>query len=191
MTARRAAIHAACQSAALPLWAADMVTVRGKCRGRLGRRACGSRWGVYRVSLDFTGEAVDRLATVECARCGRTWRRTKTPRLTSAAGYQSTRLTLILPRSSRRWFARGRWHKEGEDATVLRDATIGDLDEAARAHGIRAARLDRARARRREQADAEAIESHHRVQALLAALAERDAAEDYRPCRVSGEEANL
>lgn len=127
------------------------------------------------MSIDFTAETVDRLATIECASCGRTWRRTRVPRLTSAAGYQAVHLTLILPRSSRRWFARGRWHKEGEDATVLRDATIGDLDEAARAHGIRAARLDRARARRREQADAEAIDSKRRVDALLATLAARDA----------------
>lgn len=179
MTARRAAIRATCKAAALPLWAADMVTVRGKCRGRVKRRPCTSRWGVVRVSLDFTGENVDRLATVECGRCGRTWQRCKVPaRLTSAAGYQTTRLTLILPRSARRWFIRGRWHRDGEDATVLRDATIGDLSDAATAHRTRAERLDRARSRRRAIADAEAIDSHRRVTNLLAAIAERDAADE-------------
>lgn len=179
MSARRSAIRDACRAAGIPQWSADMITVRGQCRGRHQRKPCRSRWGVVRVSLDFRGERVDRIATVECAVCGRTWRRTRPPeRLTSRDGYQTGRLTVILPRSARRWFARGRWHREGDDGTVIRDATIGDVDEAARAHGIRAARLDASRARRKAIADAEAIESHRRVQALLAALAERDAAED-------------
>lgn len=174
MSARRSAIRSACRAAALPLWAADMLTVRGQCRGRVKRKPCRSRWGVYRVSLDFTGESVDRLATVECAQCGRTWRRAKVPPITSPAGYQTTRLTLILPRSARRWFARGRWHRDGEDATVIRDASIGDVDEAARAHGMRADRLATRRQRAIARRDADEHESQLRVNALLAALAERE-----------------
>lgn len=177
MTARRAAIHATCRAAELPLWAADLITVRGQCRGRFKRKRCRSRWGVYRVSLDFTGERVDRLATVECAVCGRTWRRAKVPPITSAAGYQTTRLTVILPRSARRWFARGRWHREGEDATVLRDATIGDVDEAARAHGIRADRIAARRARAAARKVEDEAAARERMAALLETLHARDEAE--------------
>lgn len=175
MSARRSAIRAACRAGGLPLWAADMVTVRGRCHGRVKRRPCGSRWGVVRVSLDFTGERVDRLATVECAMCGRTWQRVKPPAITSAAGYQTTRLTLILPRSARRWFARKRWHQDGDTATVVRDATIGDVDEAARAHGVRADRLAARRARAAERAVEAEREARLRMATLIEVLDARDA----------------
>ena len=174
MSARRSAIRAACRAAAVPLWAADLVTVRGQCRGRVKRKRCQSRWGVYRVSLDFTGERVDRLATVECASCGRTWRRSKVPPLRSAAGYQTTRLTLVLPRSARRWFVRNRWHQDGDNATVVRDASIGDLDEAARAHGLRADRLEDRRQRSKDRKVADEAAARVRMAHLLDTLHARD-----------------
>lgn len=158
---RRAAIREATRKAGIPQWSSDMRPVRGKCLGRVKRKPCGSRWGVVRVSLDFRDpERVDRLATIECASCGRVWRRTKPTSVRSAAGYQAVRLTVILPATAERWYSRGAWHRDGDDALVLRDADLGDVDEAARAHNARVnARLtaranDRAR---REAADREAI----------------------------------
>jgi len=169
---RRGAHHRATLAANLPEYLSDLRPVRGRC---LGRR-CKSRWGIVRVSLDFRDPAtVDRLATIECASCGRTWRRCKVPPITSPGGYQAVRLTLILPASMHRWFARGRWHAEGSDGVVLAEATIGDLDEAARAHRIKAeARADRA-AKAKAKAEAEAVEQHHRTVDLLARLAAMDA----------------
>lgn len=176
---RRAAIKAACRAARIPLYAADLVTVRGRC---LNRR-CGARWGVVRVSLDFTGDTVDRLATVECATCGRTWRRCAVPRLRSLAGYQATRLTLIVPTNGlNRWRSRGRWHREGDDSTVLRDADLGDVDEAATAFNARIGRKIDAKARRIAR---EAEETR----ALMARYAEIDAARAAREAEREAEEA--
>lgn len=178
MSARRAAIRRACTQGGIPRYAADLVTVRGRCRH--GR--CKGRWAVIRLSLDFTGERVDRLATTECTTCGRTWRRVKVPALRSAAGYQTVRLTLLLPGGTlNRWHARGRWHRTGIDGVEVRDADLGDLDEAARAHTKRADRLIDLRTARRARIEREGREATERLNAVLEAAAirraERDAAE--------------
>lgn len=172
---RRSARRTAARTAGLPLWAADLRTVRGRCL----RRKCGNRWAVVRVSLDFRDpERVDRVATLECAACGRTWRRVTAPPLRTPDGTaQAVRLTLILPSAARRWYSRGRWHREGDDGLVLRDADLADLDEAATAHRARQdARINRRERARAARAEAEA-EAITRTSDLLARLAARDAAE--------------
>ena len=169
---RRAAHHRATVAAGVPEYQSDIRPVRGKCR----KGRCRSRWGVVRVSIDFRDrETVDRIATVECALCGHVWRRVSVPRLTSSAGYQSVRLTLILPATVNRWFARGRWHAEGEDAVVLREATIGDLDEAARNHAAGADRIAARKAAAKAKREAEDVAQHERTMDLLARLAAMDA----------------
>lgn len=168
---RRSAYHRATIAAGLPTYASDMRPVRGRCL----RKRCGARWGVIRVSLDFRAEMVDRYATIECAACGRTWRRTRVPPITSAAGYQAVRLTLILPATMHRWYARGRWHAEGDDAIVLREATIGDLDEAARTHRAKSDKAADRRAALRAKREAADRELHERSMATLARLAAYDA----------------
>jgi hypothetical protein len=176
VSARRCAANRATDAAGIPRWSSDMRPVRGRCLNRVRRKRCPSRWGVIRVSLDFTGDRVDRLATVECAQCGHTWHRATPPPIRSRDGYQTVRLTLILPASARRWFTRGRWHREGSDGIVVRDATLPDVDDAARAFDARVAArmaaLDRAR-EKREAADREATD---RARALMAAIHAREAA---------------
>lgn len=169
---RPGALRAACTRSGVPRYAADWRLYRGRCL----RRRCGSRYAVARVSLDFTGHEVDRLATLECVKCGRTWRRIAPPRIASAAGYQSVRLTLILPRDVTRWFSRGRWHRDGDEATVLAEADLSDVDEAARDHRSRQSRRLAAIDRARERKQAAEREAHERTAALLAHLAEVDAA---------------
>lgn len=169
--ARRTCIRTAARSAGLPLYMADLATTRGRCR----KRRCPSRWAITRVSIDFRAERVDRIATTECTLCGRTWRRVSVPALRSAAGYQAVKLTILLPSSVHRWRSRGRWHRQGEDALIVRDADLGDLDEAATTHGIRADRLADSRARRTAAAAAIESERHAATMTLLARLAERDA----------------
>lgn len=173
VSARRSAVRAACRAGGLPRWSADIRTVRGRCL----RRRCRSRWGVVRVSLDFTGERVDRLATVECATCGRTWRRITPPPIRSEAGYQAVRLTLILPANARRWYSRGRWHREGDTAEVLGEADLGDLDEATRAHALRSDRAILAREARKAKREADEAEAHEATMALLARIEARREAE--------------
>lgn len=170
---RRAAHHVATVKAGIPEYASDMRPVRGKCR----RSRCRSRWAIVRVSLDFRDpERIDRYATTECAACGDVWRRVKVPPITSAAGYQAVRLTLILPSAVKRWHSRGHWHREGDDAAILREADIGDLDEAARNHASREATVAARKARdkaRRAESDRLA---HEATTDLLARLAAIDAA---------------
>lgn len=172
---RRSAHRRASRAAKLPLYASDLRPVRGRCL----KRGCDSRWAVVRVTLDYTAERVEAIAALECAACGRRWRRVKVPPIASPAGYQTVRLDLILPAVSRRWFARGRWHREGDDSIVARDATIADLDTAAREHRARYGRVaaSRARAAERKAATADVPDSpaHRAHVARLAALAEREA----------------
>lgn len=169
---RRSAIRHACRSSGIATWSQDLQTVRGRCQH--GR--CKGRWGIVRVSLDFTSERVDRLALLECASCGRVWRRVSVPPLRSPAGYQAVRLTLILPRSSaRRWRSRGVWHRDGADQSVLRDADLGDLDEAATAHTKRADRLADLRAARKRKVEAETAALMARFRAVDEAAAIRRA----------------
>lgn len=170
---RRGAHHRATVAAGIPEYASDIRPVRGRCR----KRTCGSRWAAVRVTIDFRDPArIDRYAATECVACGRVWRRVREPRLTSADGYQAVRLTLILPATADRWYSRGRWHREGDDAHVLRDADIGDLDEAARAHRKRQDALANRKAAERERREADERETHARTMDLLARLAAMDAA---------------
>jgi hypothetical protein len=84
-------------------------------------------------------------------------------------------LTAILPASAHRWYARGRWHREGDDGEVLRECDLGDLDEAVRAYRGRQSavlmRLQRAKDRRASLEAAALADSR----ALMARLADIDA----------------
>lgn len=187
---RRSAIRTATRAAGIAQWSSDIAPIRGRCLGRVKRKPCGSRWGVIRVSLDFRDpERVDRLATIECASCGRVWRRTKPVAVRSAAGYQSVRLTIILAATANRWYSRGTWHRDGDDAVILRDADLGDVDDAARAHNAHlAARLAaKARAKaKREESDSEATA---RAMAALAAYDARREAEAIAEAEAAAREA--
>lgn len=167
---REHALAAAAARSGIPAYQLELVTVRGRC---LARR-CGNRWGVVRLTIDLRSREADRFAHVECAACGRVWRRTH-PIPVSRRGYQRALVTAILPASAHRWYARGRWHREGDDAEVLRECSIGDLDEAVRAYRARrdaiVARLARAR-ERRAALEAEALA---RSRALMARIHEREA----------------
>lgn len=175
---RRSAIKAICRAAGIATWAHDLKPVRGRCQH--GR--CPSRWAIPRVTLDLREERVERVCTLECASCGRTWRRVKVPPIRSRHGYQAVRLTLILRNAAyRRWRSRGHWHREGDDSIVLVDADLGDLDEAMTAHDKRAARLADMRARRKARIDAENA-------ALIAGYREREAAYAARREEVEREE---
>lgn len=174
MSARRAAIRRAAADGGIPLYLASLRPVRGRCLRRTRRGVCGARWGVVRVSLDLTEPAaIDRLATVECATCGHTWRRTRVPALTDGA-YQTVRLTLILPADHRHWYARGRWHVEGETGVVC-EATLADLIAAQDDWRTRNGTYLAARAHAAERrANAEQA-AHLATVALLMGLAARDA----------------
>lgn len=154
----------------LPAYLADLRLIPGTCR----RRRCHSRFGVVRVSIDYRDrDRFDMLATVECASCGRTWRRTRPPRL---GAYQHCRVTLILASRQRRWFARNRWHVEGDDAVVIRDATWSELMTAADAWRDKNRRREAAKARvAQRKAEAERV-THEATMDLLARLAARDEA---------------
>lgn len=169
---RAALKRRAARDSGLARWEADLRLVRGRC---LARR-CRSRWGVIRVSLDFRDPSgVDRLATVECAACGRTWRRVRaTVPLRNADGTQAVRLTLILPGEVNRWRSRGTWHREGDDP-VLRNASLGDADEAASAHRARMDTRARAKAAAAARKAEREAADHEATMALLARWHERDA----------------
>lgn len=167
---RQALESRARRSAAIPSYLADFRLVPGACR----KRRCKSRFGIVRLSVDTRDrERIDTLATVECAACGRVWRRTRPPKL---GEYQSTALTLVLPATERRWYARGRWHREGDDAVVVRDATQADLMAATGDWRKRNAALGAAKVRAAERKAAAERETHERTMATLARLAELDAA---------------
>jgi hypothetical protein len=153
----------------LPAYLADFRLIPGICR----RRRCKSRYGVVRLSLDYRDrDRIDRFATVECAACGKTWRRTREPRL---GEYQSCRLTLILPHAQRRYYARKRWHVEGDDAIVIRDATQSDLMAASGDWHARNERRQAARVRLAERKAAAERETNAHTVDLLARLAAWDA----------------
>lgn len=170
---RRNAHHRATLGAGIPTYASDIRPVRGKCR----KGRCRSRWGVVRLTIDFRDpRRVDRFATLECAVCGHVWRRVSDgTAITSREGYQAVRLTLILPGSVNRWYSRGHWHREGDDAVILREADIGDLDEAARDHRKREDRLAATRQRAADRKAASDREAHERAMALLDRLHAMDA----------------
>lgn len=186
---RRTARRSAAVKAGIPHWSSDIRPVRGKCLGRVKRKPCGSRWGVVRVSLDFRDpDRVDRLAVVECASCGRVWRRVKPPTIRSTAGYQTVRLDVIIPATMKRWFSRGHWHREGDDSEILRDADLGDVDEAARAHGVKADRRADAAARakaRKAEAEATAIRE---TRAMIARMDETRSLDEAREALAAARE---
>lgn len=174
----RAALHRRQLSAiGIPEYASDLSIRRGKCF------RCKSRYSVVRITFDYTSaKAIASFAHVECASCGHVWYRTSVPRLRE---YQSVRLTLILPGDQRRWYARGTWHVEGEDAITLRDATWADLMTQGDDWRKRNARYEGAIARRKAakaardlEAVAKARETMARLDAILAAreAEEREAA---------------
>lgn len=187
---RRSAIRTATAAAGIAQWSSDIRPTRGKCLGRVKRRPCGSRWGVVRVSLDFRDPArVDRLATLECASCGRTWRRVKAPAVRSLAGYQSVRLTVILPATAKRWYSRGVWHVDGTDAAILRDADLGDVDDAARAHSAHANARLASRAAARDKREASDREATTRLMGIVAAADARRAADAAEEAAAAAREA--
>jgi hypothetical protein len=149
----------------------NLATVRGRCLAR----KCKSRWGIVRVTLDFRPVAIERYAHVECARCGRVWRRVPIRPLRDRHGYQTVAVTAILPASVSRWFARGRWHQDGDDALVVAECSLADLDEAARAHRKLADRVAAVKARRAAvRAERERVAGVE-MRDLLARLAAHDA----------------
>lgn len=157
------------RKAAIPAYLADFRLTKGRCL----RKRCASRYAVTRLTIDLRSrERIDRTATLECATCGHTWRRTRVPRI---GEYQSTLLTLILPGDERRWYARGRWHREGDDAVVIRDATQLELMGAEGDWKVRNGQYLDARARVAiRKAEAERVQ-HEATMDLLARLAARDA----------------
>lgn len=187
---RAQAARLAAAATAIPDYDLDLRLTRGRCL----RRRCGSRWAVTRVTIDFRPDTIERTATLECAECGRVWRRVAVPASTPdrpalrTARGQTCRVTAILPASAHRWRSRGRWHRSGDDALILTDASAGDLSDAARDHRERVSRkfATRERAReRREAADLAAVEAarsllariHAREEAARAAEAEAAARE--------------
>ena len=167
----------------IPAYLAEFRLIPGSC----AKRRCKSRYGVIRLSIDTRSrERIDTVATVECASCGRTWRRTRTPKLTE---YQSTRLTLILPATLHRWYSRGHWHTEGSDALVIRDAAWSDLIEAQADWKRRNGQLLDAKARRAaKKAEAEAA-LHAKTLDTLAKLTAFDAAREAEEAAAAARDA--
>ena len=177
-TSRRAARRKVARDAGIPLYGADFAPIRGRCLRPVRRGVCGSRYGIVRVSIDFTfRDRIDRLATVECAVCGHVWRRVHPPeRVTSREGYQSVRLTLIVPGDDRVNYSRAtRKRTVVSGACVMTGASIADLmaatDDWRERNALYLATRERAAARKAE-ADTEA---RRRMAARLAQWAERDA----------------
>lgn len=159
------------QGSGCPSYASDFTLTRGRC---LAPR-CGSRWGVTRLTVDFTDASTmhaPTFAAVECSRCGRVWYRTAVPTL---GQYQSTRLTLILPGDQRRWYARGRWRIEGESSIEVREATMADLLAARDDWRKRADRHAASKAKAKAKAEAASAAAHADAQAWLESMAAREA----------------
>lgn len=170
---RRSARHRAAVLAGIGQYVNDIRPVRGRCKGGTKRRPCQSRWAAVRVSLDFRDPArVDRLATLECVVCGRVWRRVRPIAIRSADGYQAVLLDVILPASVNRWYSRGTWHRDGDDALVIRNARLDDVDEAVlRNDGI----MDRRRAAKERALQKRAAEDAVSIARLRETLATMDA----------------
>lgn len=177
-----------------PAYACEPALYRGHCFGRVVRRfgremhqACPSRYAVVRVTVDLTSAAAQELyAQRECALCGRVWGRCAIPHQRDV---QRARVTLILPATSHRYFARGRWHRQGADALIIAEATLADLIAALDDWRVRADRLAASRARakaKRAAAEAEALE---RARALMAHIAAREAAEAEAEAAAAAREA--
>jgi len=175
---RRAARRKVARDAGVPYYSADFAPIRGRCLRPVRRGVCGSRYGIVRVSIDLTfRDHVDKLATAECVVCGHTWRRVRVPeRLTSPAGYQSVRLTLILPAADRVNYSRAtRKRVTSDGAAVLPGATIPDLMAAMDDWRKRNATLTAARERLAARKAAADAELRRRMADRIAQWAARDA----------------
>lgn len=174
---RRAALRLVTERTKVPAYAVAWDLTRGKCRH--GR--CASRWAYTRVTLDFRPVAIERYAQTECVRCGKVWRRVHVPPLRDRRGLQTVAVTAILPASVTRWFSRGRWHRDGDDALVVAECSLADLDEAARAHRKLADRVAIVKARRialkAERERVAGVEMRALLDRLHAHDAEREQAE--------------
>ena len=157
----------------IPAYAADLSIRRGRCF------KCKARYSVQRATFDYTSaKAVEPFCHVECAKCGHVWYRTAVPRL---GEYQSIRLTIILPSTQSRWFARGRWHVQGETAIVIDEAHWSDLMDAATEWRKRNTHYEMARARvkaRKVERDLEAVKKSHALIERLHAMDAARAAEE-------------
>lgn len=176
-TSRRAARRKVARDAEVPYYSADFAPVRGRCLRPIRHGVCGSRYGIVRVSIDFTSRAaVDKLATVECAVCAHTWRRVRVPdHLTSPAGYQRVRLTIIVPAADRVNYSRATRKRTVSDGTaVLPAATIPDLMAAMDDWRVRNAQLTASRERLAARKAAADAEIRSRMALRLAQWAERD-----------------
>lgn len=185
---RRDAVRAAARDAGIPMYASDIRPRRGKCM----KRRCKSRWAVPRVSLDFRDpDRIDRLATLECASCGRTWRRIPdgTTVRTPGTGYLAARVTLILPSTAHRWRSRGRWHREGSDGLVLVNADVGELEDAVDTHRVRMGKRADARERAAAKREAEAAADREATREWLARVHEADAAREAEERAAAAREA--
>jgi hypothetical protein len=182
---RHAAIGQALARTGLAPWSSNLTTVRGKCR----TRRCACRWGIVRVTLDFRPVAIERYAAIECARCARVWRRVPIRPLRDRRGLQTVAVTAILPASVTRWFARGRWHRDGDDALVVAECSLADLDEAARAHRKLADRVAIVKARRAAVRAEREHQAGIEMRALMARLAEMDAAREADEAAATAREA--
>ena len=185
---RRDAVRAAARDAGIPGWSSDIKPVRGRCL----RRRCKSRWAVPRVSLDFRDpDRVDRLATLECVSCGRTWRRIpdSTRVRTPGTGYLAARVTLILASTAHRWRSRGRWHREGDDGLVLVNATVAELEDAVDAHRERMDKRADARQRATAKREAEAAADREATREWLARVHEEAAAREAEEAAAAAREA--
>jgi len=168
---RRGALRVASERTKVPAYSADWTLERGKCR----TPRCACRWAMTRVTLDFRPVAIERYAATECVRCGKVRRRVPVPPLHNRRGYQTVAVTAILPASVTRWFSRGRWHRDGDDALTVAECSLADLDEAARAHRKLADRVSAVKARRVAlKAERERVAGVE-MRDLLARLAAHDA----------------
>lgn len=126
---------------------------RGRCRAK----GCASRYGVTRITIDTRDvRRIARLAVVECVQCGRQWWRVSDDTPATRQGYLSVLVTLLVPSDQKRVIYRrnGGVHASGDDTVEIRNATHGQLMDAAaewrRRNGLLLGRLDRARTRKRE-----------------------------------------
>jgi hypothetical protein len=135
----------------------------GIVRGRCAAKRCESRYAIVQVTFDFRDpKSVLQSAELVCAACDRIWRRTHVPDLAQHKNLQRHRLVLIVPpeKRVRIWANRGHIHREGDDATILVNATYSLLMDAYAEWRKRNGRVLEAEARRlaKRQAAAEEAE---------------------------------
>lgn len=148
-------------------------------RGRCAKRGCKSRYAVVRITYDLRDRReVLTSATLECAECGRTWRRTRVPDLREWKNVQRHALTLILPPEKRVkiWVTRGHIKREGDDALIVENANYGLLMDAMAEWRKRNGTYEAAKARAKaRKAEAKAITEAETVAWIKRMTAEWDA----------------